>query len=166
MLRQKFHQGSLRNGRIYNSKCPYFITICTYNKSDILTKNGIADIIIDSLKWFIDTSNIIFLGFVIMPDHFHWAFALEEGYALDNIVRRYKTFTGKRIKELLYSKIKIWQNGYYDHLLRDMKDFKVKLNYMHNNPVRKGIVNNPEEYLYSTANEKYAEMINWEYVGD
>jgi len=165
MLKQKFHQSNLRKARIYNSEQPYFVTICTHNKHNILTKGNVPETIIDSVKWFINTLKIVFLGFVIMPDHFHWAFALKENYTLDNILCGYKSFTAKKIKELLYSETKIWQDGYYDHLLRDVKDFKVKLDYMHDNPIRKGMVNSPEEYLYSTANEKYTDMIDWEYVG-
>ena len=165
MLKQVFHQSGLRKARIYSSKHPYFVTICTHDKDNILTKDNVPEIIIDSVNWFIETSKIIPLGFVIMPDHFHWAFALKENFTLDNILRRYKSFTAKKIKEVLHCETKIWQDGYYDHLLRDIKDFKAKLNYMHDNPVRKGIVNSPEEYLYSTANEKYTNMIDWEYVG-
>lgn len=160
-----YHQKNLRKARIYNSKNPYFIITCTYNNNDILIRRNIPEIMIKGIKWFIDNSMIINLGFVIMSDHLHWAFALRESYTINNIVRRYKNFTAKEIRKEINSGTKIWQKGYYDHLLRDLRDFKVKLTYMHNNPVRKGLVDKPKDYLYSTANKNYEDMINWDYVG-
>jgi REP element-mobilizing transposase RayT len=162
---RKYNQSNLRKARIYDSKNPYFVTICTSDKIEILTKNKIPEILINNIKWFIGNSVIINLGFVIMPDHLHWAFASMGESTLNNILRRYKSFAAKKIKEELCWNIKIWQDCYYDHLLRDIRDFRIKLDYMHNNPVRKGIVKRPAEYLHSTANEKYVNMINWDYVG-
>ncbi|MFH1867829.1 MAG: transposase [Candidatus Omnitrophota bacterium] len=165
ILLQSSHQGNLRKARIYNSQNPYFVTLCTHDKNKILTEPNIPEALIAAMKWFILNSQIRFLGFVIMPDYLHWSFSLKGGHKLDDIIGRYKSFTSKEIKKQLNLNCKTWQVGYYDHLLRDIKDFTTKLNYMHNNPVRKGIVENPEDYLYSTANEKYADMVDWGYIG-
>ncbi len=165
IVKKTYQQNNLRKTRIYDSRNPYFVTFCAYRMREILIKHNVPEILIDSMKWFSDNSKIILLGFVIMPDHIHWAFALREGNRLDNVIRRYKSFTANAImnKPRKYG-AKFWQDGYYDHLLRSTKDFEVKLNYMHNNPVRKGLADRPEEYLYSTANERYAHLIDWEYV--
>ncbi|MEA3488918.1 MAG: transposase [Candidatus Omnitrophota bacterium] len=159
-----YHQNKLRKARIYDSKYPYFMTICAYNMQDVLTKECVPEIFVESIKWFIANSVILNLGFVIMPNHLHWAFAIRGDGKLDNIMREFKGYTARKIKKLSDIKQKIWQKGYYDHSLRDMKDFKIKLEYMHNNPVRKGIVDKAENYLYSTANERYKGLIDWEYV--
>jgi REP element-mobilizing transposase RayT len=41
---------------------------------------------------------------------------------------------------------------YYDYVIRDEKDLIKHLNYIHNNPVKRGLVENPEKYFWSSAN--------------
>jgi hypothetical protein len=48
-------------------------------------------------------------------------------------------------------KYHIWQQGYDDLGVYNPKVVRTKLNYIHNNPVRKGLVEKPEDYLYSSA---------------
>jgi len=165
MLVQECHQKNLRKSRICNSERLYFVICCSYKKSEILIDPRVAPILINCIKWFADKSNITPLGFVIMPDHLHWAFALKQPYTLDNIIKIYKSFTARKIGELQHNENKVWQHGYYEHMLRDVKDFRIKLDYMHNNPIRKGLIDRAEDYLYSTANERYAHMVDWEYIG-
>jgi len=159
------HQKSLRRARIYDSNNPYFITMCIHEKQSILLKANIPDTLITSMQWFISSGEITFLGFVIMPDHLHWSFALNKDCTLDRVISRYKSFNTKEINKIMGRSGKVWQDGYYDHLLRDIGDFKIKLNYMHNNPVRKGLSEEPEDYLYSSAHNNYSSMVNWDYIG-
>ncbi len=81
---------------------------------------NIPELLIESIKWFADNSLILNLGFVIMPDHLHWAFALVRGEKLDNIMRRYKNCTAQKRKDLKDDDIRMWQKGCYDHLLRNV----------------------------------------------
>lgn len=46
---------------------------------------------------------------------------------------------------------KVWMERFDDYALRDVKSVQVKINYIHNNPVRKGLVNCPADYIYSSA---------------
>ena len=49
------------------------------------------------------------------------------------------------------SQIKIWQDEYHPEAIYSEKWFHQKLNYMHDNPVRKGFVTQPEDWKYSSA---------------
>ena len=48
---------------------------------------------------------------------------------------------------------KFWQSGNHPELVYSDKFFEQKLNYIHNNPVRAGWVEQPEDYLYSSAKD-------------
>ena len=123
----------------------------------------IAKILIDTLIWHKDHERIRLGGFVIMPDHYHLIIALARD-DLSTVMKTIDSFTARKINTILTGTGgQFWQRGYYDHLLRDREKFVVHLNYIHNNPVRKGYVERAEMWPFSTANPKWAHLIDWEW---
>jgi len=49
----------------------------------------------------------------------------------------------------------IWQQGYYEHIIRDRKDFETKLDYIHKNPLNVGLVENLDDYPFSSYRNYY-----------
>lgn len=90
-----------------------------------------------------------------MPDHFHVLIVPRDGKHLAPIMRDIKSYVSFQINQKNHQKGVIWQSGYYDHIVRDEKDFKTKLNYMHKNPVKAGLVDDPGEYRYSSFRNYY-----------
>lgn len=108
-----------------------------------------------------------------MPDHFHWLIypAQEDAERVSDIMADFKKFTSRKLRKLMEEdkkigwlklfkleksrkknwKYKIWQDGYDDLGVYSPKVLKTKINYIHNNPVREGLVKRPEDYLYSSA---------------
>ena len=64
---------------------------------------------------------------------------------------KYLLYIFKKAGEKQGSKIKIWQDEYHPEAIYSEKWFHQKLNYMHENPVRKGFVLHPEDWKYSSA---------------
>jgi putative transposase len=62
-----------------------------------------------------------------------------------------KSYTAKRINSLLGRKGRIWQDGFYERVIRNEYDLTEKARYVEGNPVRKGLVDEPQRYLYSSA---------------
>jgi hypothetical protein len=50
---------------------------------------------------------------------------------------------------------KVWQKGFYDEIIRDNLHLLRVLEYMHNNPLKTGLVTSPEEYLFSSYNHYF-----------
>jgi REP element-mobilizing transposase RayT len=105
-----------------------------------------------------------------MLNHIHLLSSGRDNILLSDIMRDFKRHTSTEITEtlekdhekyLLYifkkagekqgSKIKIWQDEYHPEAIYSEKWFHQKLNYMHENPVRKGFVLHPENWKYSSA---------------
>ncbi|HEY9165412.1 MAG TPA: transposase [Candidatus Kryptonia bacterium] len=114
-------------------------------------------------------------GYVIMPNHVHAVLSSEKAI-LSGIVRDHKRFTSAEISRLLlerndqklirYFKVaanragrgndfKVWQTGCHPVGLLSHEFFQQKLDYLHLNPVRKGFVDRPEHWLYSSARNYY-----------
>lgn len=144
----------------------YFITKCALVPEDpILTKPGCADVVVDALLWARNSGWWRVLGFVVMPDHYHAALALGNTKSLSDAMWSIGKYTAARINRLLGRTGGLWEEGFYDHLIRDRDDFDEVLKYVHENPVAAGLVESVELWPYSTANCRYASDIDWEWLG-
>jgi len=63
--------------------------------------------------------------------------------------------TGSRYLGSSVTPKKIWMDEYYDYVIREEKDLVKHLDYIHNNPVKRGLVEKAEDYLWSSANSKF-----------
>jgi len=128
-------------------------------------------IIIESLKYCRIHKGLLLIGYVIIPTHLHLVTSNTNDTTLSEIVRDFKSYTSKRIRERLmednrthYLKVfkhaaktlpkqiyKIWQDDYHPIALISNGWFHQKMEYMHHNPVRKGFVELPEHWKYSSA---------------
>ncbi|MGA2221753.1 MAG: 8-amino-7-oxononanoate synthase [Verrucomicrobiia bacterium] len=182
-LSRRPHSAGLRRGRVSIPEQCYFVTTCTKGRRPIFQSHEAASMAVGALRWLRDQGRVRLLGFVIMPDHLHVAFALRTQSrqecrshtksaessscgrdipvaTLAKMMKLLKGYTSHEIKKRFNIADSIWQNGYHDHLLRDRRDFESRLAYMHDNPVRKGLVKSAEEYPFSTAHPDYQNEID------
>lgn len=131
----------------------------------MLASPDCAEIVIGSLIWALEQAWFRILGFVVMPDHYHVSIGLGAKKTLSQVMESIGKYTARRINELLRQEGSFWEEGFYDHLIRNREDFDRILEYMHNNPVMAGLVESPEEWPYSTANPRYAHLIDWDWIG-
>ncbi len=89
-------------------------------------------------------------AYVVMPDHLHLLIApLHAG--LQDGMHRLKMRTGRRIRTMRGEHGPLWQPRYFDFILRRVRDFWDKLQYIHQNPVEANLVVTPEEWPWSSA---------------
>ncbi len=115
-------------------------------------------ILIDNLKFYRNKLGFKLIAYVIMPDHFHALIQVPENLNISKIMHDIKRFSSiqinkssKRIGE------PVWQEGFIEHIIRDEKDFRVKLDYIHKNPVTAGVVKEIDEYRFSSFRNYYME---------
>jgi REP element-mobilizing transposase RayT len=88
------------------------------------------------------------IAFVVMPNHVHILIRVQEGWALGKIVQSWKSFTGKR---LIAAHGVGWMREYWDRFIRDERHFAAAVAYIHNNPVKAGLVQCAEDWPWSSA---------------
>ena len=140
----------------YSNNGGYFITICTDNRKHILSKICVGDgfpvpqltktgQIVDNyikninLKYSCATVS----EYVVMPNHVHLLLFIDNNGTgnpsptVGNIIGWFKYNTTKSVNEESKSAgNKLWQRSYYDHIIRDKKDYDEKLNYILSNPYK------------------------------
>lgn len=159
---------------IQNQEAAYFLTLSIVNWIDVFTRRNCRDIIIDSLKYCQTYKDLEVFAFVIMSNHMHMLVRSANGN-LSNTIRDFKKYTSKKIINYLIegnesrsewmlkmfknaaskrknqSTYQVWTNDNHAEEIYSNNFIEEKINYIHNNPVKAGIVEFPEEYIYSSA---------------
>ena len=130
--------------------------------SCVLRKSEIASAVQNSLLHFHEKRYYLH-AWVVMPNHFHALFRPLEEWTMAKIVSSWKRFTGRKIGDYLRaagelgvrgsvrSSAPIWHREYWDRYIRDEEHFWDTVEYIHNNPVKAGLVKRPEDWLWSSA---------------
>jgi REP element-mobilizing transposase RayT len=151
--------------------------------ADVFSRQIYRDILIESFKYCREHKELEIFAYVVMTNHVHCILRSKNG-KLSDLVRDFKKHTSKQIMESIENNAKESRKEwlemifkYYAKFNKRSKDkqfwthenhavelstnemIEQRLNYIHLNPVRSGIVANPEDYLYSSA-RNYAEMDN------
>jgi putative transposase len=137
--------------RIYLRNYPYFITTKTRHNRKIFAVDENAEILFSSIYHLRESKEYYLLGFVIMPDHLHLLISITGEKNVSQIMQSIKGYTSWRINREINNKQALWQKSFYDYILDSEEKLLTKLRYIHNNPVRKGLVMEEKEYKYSSA---------------
>ena len=166
--------------RVGDQNALHYLTFATVNWVDIFTRRVYKDILIDSLKYCIEHKGLVLYSYIIMSNHVHLIARAEEGYKLSDILRDFKRHTAKQILQTIQAETEsrewllevmkeagsqnsknktyqVWRQDNHPVELYSNEVIEQKLNYIHNNAVEEGIVQNAEDYLYSSA-RNYAEL--------
>jgi len=157
----------------------YFMTFTVIDWVDVFTRKEFKRVLTDSMNYCVEEKGLIIYAWVIMSNHVHVVWQAKEGFKLSGIIRDFKKFTAKKILAMIetepesrkvwllkkfeyagkrlkrISKYKFWKDDNHAILLEpnNVKMIDQKLNYIHDNPVRALIVDNQEDYIFSSARD-------------
>ena len=170
----------------YSQDGMYYITICTKDRKNILSKiemnkeicrgrvpplpsdnnnlidetiiitkySAIGEVIKNTIDNFNKIINIKIRNYVIMPNHIHFIIELENynikgrggTLPLQTIIGRFKSFTTKQYNFLNKTAgMKLWQRNYFEHVIRNEKEYNEICEYIKNNPINY-ILNESKDY--------------------
>jgi len=161
--------------KIRNKTGMHFLTFSVVCWVDVFTRQVYCDMVVESLKFCQENKGLLVHGWVIMSNHLHLLVSVPEG-DLSAVLRDFKRFTASRILTYIeYNKresrrewmmaifrqkgqgnsrnktCQFWQqdNHPFECIIPQLAT--QKLDYIHNNPVKAGMVRRPEDYRYSSA---------------
>ena len=160
--------------RIRNQEHTHFLTFTVVGWIDIFSRQCYRDLIIESINFCIKEKGLQVGAYVIMTNHIHFIWTAKNGN-LSNLIRDFKRHTSSGIYQQIieepesrrhwllhlfkfYGKrtnanehFKIWTGNNHPEEIYSDDFLKTKLDYIHDNPVRAGIVSEPPHYIYSSA---------------
>ncbi len=82
----------------------------------------------------------------VMPDHVHMLLYPGPARSLTQVMKGIKGVTARKLNEKRGTKGHVWQDEYYDRIMRDNDEFVEKLQYMLHNPLKYGLIDDPLQY--------------------
>ena len=140
-----YHGKDLRKGRVSESGRIYLLTTVTHRRKPVFRDITAGHILVDEFNSISVSGLADNLAWIIMPDHFHWLITLNN-IRLDQLMRQVKSRSAIAINKYLKTGSKFWQKGYHDHALRKDEDVRTVAQYMIENPIRAGLVENIDDY--------------------
>jgi len=132
----------------FTTNAVFFVTMTVEGRREVFRSIEAAQVVTDSLTFFCRRRETEMIGYAVMPDHVHVLLRLRPPLTLPNWVRRFKTFTTRSL-----GGCHVWQSGYWSEVVATEWFVREKLTYIHNNPVRAGLVDDPAAYPLSSARE-------------
>lgn len=125
----------------------YFITTCTLDRTPCCTDQAVVGLIVDAFLQTATEHAFTIVVYCVMPDHIHLLLDGDhDGADLKTFMKVAKQRAGFQFKK--HTGRRLWQEGYYEHVLRDVEKTEDVIRYIINNPIRKGLVANPLDYPY------------------
>ena len=137
--------------RLRTSDRVFFITT-NLNRGAQLFNQQEYRILLDTLANSRERLGFLVCGYVLMPDHWHALISTQHPLTISKVLQHIKRLSSVQINRLRKSKGSLWQHQFWDRFVRHPKEFAERLEYMHCNPVRKGLVEHPEQWHWSSAN--------------
>ncbi|MCP4700862.1 MAG: hypothetical protein GY862_29010 [Gammaproteobacteria bacterium] len=135
---------------------PYFITGAIYDKRRLLDEKlkwclaAIMQKVFDKFGWELHH------WVVLDNNHYHLLGMSRKGEDLPKIIRQLHAGSAGEIHQATDCSLPVWWN-YWDYCPRNERDYMVRLNYLLNNPVKHGYVDDLRDYPFSTFAELYEE---------
>ena len=152
----------------------YFVTWTLVEWVPLFSEANYRQIVLDALEYLRTNKKTQLNAFVIMSTHAHAILWPDQGIDLSDVIRDFKRYTSRAIsseairqnaREIIetfekarnenraqeISKYQVWQEGSHPEAIFTEKFARQKMDYIHVNPVRAGIVKTADEWLYSSA---------------
>jgi putative transposase len=127
------------------------VTFPTWQRRRLFVVENYARLFLQTLYRYRREGRYQLHAFVLMPEHVHLLLTPSHDVTLEHAIQLIKGGYSHALGSILGRKREIWQRGFTDHRIRDDQDFVDHKNYIHRNPVERGLVNDPREYRYCSA---------------
>ena len=145
----------------------HFVTFSCYRRRRLLDHDRSKKIVLGVLNSQLALQRGRCVGFVVMPDHVHAIVWFPEPDQISHFMKQWKQRSSVQIKRLLHLALPsygsavepmgpVWQARYYDFNLFSTRKLEEKLTYIHQNPVRAGLVSHPCDWPWSSS--RYYEL--------
>lgn len=165
-----------RKYAIIDQEALHFVTFTVVNWIDLFIRDTYKETIIDSLKYCQREKGLSVHAYCIMTSHIHLILSAKEGHRLSDIIRDFKSFTSSQLRKAIKennsesrkewliwmferagkknkrnSDFQLWQQHNHPIELSTNEMMDQRLDYIHDNPVEAGFVDDPTAWLWSSC---------------
>jgi len=167
-----------RKYKIHSQEEFYFVTFTVVHWIDVFIREEYRNIFLDSLRYCQREKGLLVGAWCIMSSHIHLALGVKEGYKLEDVIRDLKSYTSRHIRKYMENNphesrkewilqmmkrageqksnnkdFQFWQQHNHPIELSTNEILDQRINYIHQNPVEAGFVEQASDWLYSSARD-------------
>ncbi|MDQ3023317.1 MAG: Mur ligase family protein, partial [bacterium] len=131
----------------------YWVTWRLHQQRSSLSSSA-RELLAESLHHF-DTERYDLTGYVVMDDHVHVVVKPKPGFELQDIVKSWKAVSAAQINKAEETMGQVWQDGYFDRIIRSEEELFEKLQYIENNPKKRWPDIESYKWYYCKLNEQH-----------
>lgn len=139
--------------RLYPQQGWYFFTVITYNREKMLIQPDNLKRLRHAFLHVMKKLPFTIDAIVVLPDHIHCIWRLppdDDDFSTRwRLIKRYFSI-GMNTSLTKRAEKKVWQRRFWEHLLRNERDWGTHMDYIHYNPVKHGYVQSPGEWPYGS----------------
>lgn len=157
--------------KIYDPDLPHFLTATVVHWLPLFSQPAHADLVLQSLCFLHKHGEWTLYAYVLMEHHLHWIASAND---LPDVIRRFKSYTARRIIDDLKQRdaqwmlrqlarhkashkadqqYQVWQEGDQPKQIQGETMLRQKIDYIHQNPVKRGYVDAPTDWRYSSPRD-------------
>ena len=141
----------MKPGRLISPPGTYFVTFSTWQRRRLFVVESYARLFLKTLYGYRRKGKFELHTFVVMPEHVHLLLTQADDVTIERAIQFIKGGFSHALVSEIGRKREIWQRGFTDHRIRDEQDFAHHREYIHQNPVARGLVSISSEYRYCSA---------------
>lgn len=155
--------------KIHDAAAPHFLTCTVLNWMPLFARPQAVEIVLDALRYRQERQQWILYGYVVMENHMHMVAQADD---LATELARFKSFTARKLIDHLKAcnaerlleqmaffrkehkrdrDYQCWEEGSHPQWIQNEDMLRQKLEYVHHNPVKRGYVDEPVHWRYSSA---------------
>jgi len=132
----------------------YFVTFLTWQRRRLFIVDSYARLFLKTLYHYRRQGAFHLHAFVLMPEHVHLLLTPGGDVTLEQALQLIKEGCSRAFG-LEFGPKEIWQRGFTDHRIRDAEDYERHRSYIHQNPVKRGLVERAVQYQFCSAYPGY-----------
>ena len=149
----------------------HFVTSTVVGFENVFIHERLCRAFTDTLSYYITRGDFVLLAWVLMPNHFHLVLYRSHNLSISQIIGNIKRYSAKKVITVLReierdrliqrlslaaarepaSDASLWKPRFDSFVITSPDTLRQKIEYIHNNPLRKGFVSRPELWRYSSA---------------
>jgi putative transposase len=129
----------------------YFFVTCRLARGRGLLSEMDFQQLAESIQSARRSHGFLLTSWVFLPDHWHAIFCPRYPLSISTVLKSIKLRSTPAINTGRKEVGEVWQARFYDHVLRTVGDYHVCVDYIHQNPVRRGLVSTAVEWTWSSV---------------
>jgi REP element-mobilizing transposase RayT len=138
----------------------YHTISTTRDRRPVFADPVLANVVLDTIRETrIERAHV--LAWAVMPDHLHLVLVPREPYTLPQVMQNIKGNASWAINRITGRRGPIWQQGYYDRMIRSEMHLFEAIAYVNANPVVAGLAKEPGEYPFASYDAEDTDLGRW-----